>query len=247
MIETAISSDFLEAYAKIPGKQQKKVLKFLTKFQLNPASAAINYEPIHNVRDDRVRTVRIDLSYRAVVLHPRRGNTYVLVWVDNHDEAMNWARNKQFSVNAQTGALQVLDVEAASAVVEEVKEETAQKPLEAYGPFETIADQDLLRAGLPPELLPAIKAIQTTEQLDRLEPYLPAEAYEALFWVSNLGYSVDQALNEVAAARPPKDRIDVDDIEVALRHPDSKPNRAISSTPVPTPKPFLEIMCSSMS
>ena len=46
------------------------------------------------MKDDRVRTVRIDQKYRAVVLHPESGDVHVLVWVDNHDEAMDWARNK---------------------------------------------------------------------------------------------------------------------------------------------------------
>ena len=38
-----------------------------------------------------VRTVRIDQKYRAVVLHPDEGDVYVLMWVDDHDEAMDWA------------------------------------------------------------------------------------------------------------------------------------------------------------
>lgn len=219
----AISSDFLDAFARIPRNQQKKVREFITKFQRNPTSAAVNYEPIHDTRDDRVRTVRVDLSYRAIVLHPRRGNVYTLVWVDNHDEAMDWARNKQFSVNPKTGALQVIDVEAAEAVTTEVQEEKPRaKALDEYGPFELFSEEDLLRAGVPRVLLPAVRALGNADQLDRLESYLPAEAYEALFWIANLGYSVDQALNEVTSVTARPETVDVEDIEKALEHPDSQ-------------------------
>src|SRR3982751_2796968 len=111
MPTVAIGSDFLEAFARIPRTQQRKVRDFTEKFKANPKSAAINYEKIHDVRDDKIRTVRIDQKYRAVVLHPERGDVYVLVWVDNHDEAMDWAARKSFEVNPVTGALQVVGVE----------------------------------------------------------------------------------------------------------------------------------------
>src|ERR1700681_2039054 len=86
MTTVALGSDFLDAYARIPRAQQKKVREFTEKFQANPKAASINYEKIHAVKDDRVRTVRIDQQYRAIILHPGKGDVFVLVWVDNHDE-----------------------------------------------------------------------------------------------------------------------------------------------------------------
>src|SRR5215475_7088885 len=109
----AIGSDFLEAFARVPRAQQRKVREFTEKFKANPRSAAINYEKIHGVRDDKVRTVRIDQKYRAVILHPPQGEVYILVWVDNHDEAMDWARKRTFEINPHTGALQVVSVTEA--------------------------------------------------------------------------------------------------------------------------------------
>src|ERR1700683_1676933 len=117
MPTVAIASDFLEAYARIPRAQQKKVREFTEKFQANPKAPSINYEKIHAVKDDRVRTVRIDQQYRAVILHPGKGDVFVLVWVDNHDEAMEWAKNRTFEINPGTGALQVFNVSEAEKVV----------------------------------------------------------------------------------------------------------------------------------
>jgi hypothetical protein len=45
------------AYARIPRAQQRKVREFTEKFQANPKSPGINYEKIHDVQDDKVRTV----------------------------------------------------------------------------------------------------------------------------------------------------------------------------------------------
>jgi superfamily I DNA/RNA helicase len=217
MPQVAISSDFLTAFSRVPKGQQKKVREFITRFQTNPTSAGINYEAIQEARDKRVRSVRIDLAYRAIVLHPQQGDVFLLAWVDHHDEAMEWARNKIFEVNPATGALQIIDAKAVEQVVS--LPPAGPKTLEEYGPFETFGDDDLLRAGLPRPLLPAVRALKSAEALEDLKPFLPDEAYETLFWVANLGYSVDQALGQVA--KPPA-KIDTEDLAAALEHPDSR-------------------------
>ena len=44
--QMAIFDEFLDAFARIPRDQQKKVGKFLRKFRENPTNPSINYEPI---------------------------------------------------------------------------------------------------------------------------------------------------------------------------------------------------------
>jgi len=232
MTKVAISTDFLSALARIPLAQQKKVRSFISRFQLDPTAASINYEPIHNTRDSRARTVRIDLAYRAIVLHPETGDIYVLVWVDHHDEAMAWAQNKQFEVNPVTGALQVFDTEVLERVEgAAAPAETAQAPkaLDAYALFETFGDDDLLRTGLPAPLLPAVRALKQTDDLDALQQYLPAEAFEALYWIANLNYSVEQALASVGGAARPA-HVDTADLAAAFAQPDTLRRFAIIET-----------------
>ena len=182
MPQVALSSDFLTAFSRIPRSQQKKVREFIARFQADPTSHSINYEPVRQARDGRVRSVRIDLAYRAIVLHPRKGDTYLLTWVDHHDEAMDWARDKQFEVNPITGALQVIDTQAVADATAEV-EATAQaaegdeyKALSEYMLFETFDDAALLRTGLPQPLLPAIRALRTPDDLETMQPFLPVES-----------------------------------------------------------------------
>jgi hypothetical protein len=85
MPNVAISSDYLTALAKIPQTQLNKSAGFVTRFQNNQTSGSINYEPIHDVQDKRLHTVRIGLDYQGVVLQPEEGDTYHLLWVDHHD------------------------------------------------------------------------------------------------------------------------------------------------------------------
>jgi hypothetical protein len=156
-----------------------------------------HYESLHAMRDPKVRTVRIDLSYRAVIVHPPSGNLYMLVWVDNHDEAMAWAQNKVFDVNAMTGAIQVVDMEFAERAREEA---VAAKPAPA-GLFARLSDEDLARTGLPAVLAPAVRAVASEDDLDKLQPYLPQEAFEALFLIA-CGYegSEDELLEMLDAS-----------------------------------------------
>lgn len=214
--QVALSESFLTALARLPKPTQKKVREFTSKFRVNPTSAAVNYESLHGMRDPKVRTVRIDLAYRAVVVQPPTGNLYMLVWVDHHDEAMAWARDKVFDIHATTGAIQVVDMQfveqAAAAPAETAKQ----------GLFASLSDEELARTGVPPVLAPAVRAVQSDGELDKLQPYLPKEAFEALFLCA-CGYDVDRAVRE--SSRPlvtaPK-AIDTTDFVAALERPASR-------------------------
>ena len=210
----AISDDFLDAFSRIPRQQQKKVREFMEKFKADPKSSAINYEKIHDMKDDRVRTVRIDQKYRAVVLHPENDSVYVLVWVDNHDEAMDWAKNRTFAVNPATGALQMFNVAAAEkAATGEGRRRVKSGILAAF-------DDDTLESlGLPKLLIPAVRAIQTTESLAKLARHLPAEAAEALQWLAE-GCTLEEVREAMATILQPS--ANTADLATALDHPDSR-------------------------
>lgn len=69
-----------------------------------------------------MRSVRVDQEYRAIVLKPEKGNVYVFMWVDKHDDAYDWARRHEASINPQTGSLQVL-----ATVTREVYEDAPRR------------------------------------------------------------------------------------------------------------------------
>jgi mRNA-degrading endonuclease RelE of RelBE toxin-antitoxin system len=103
-VQVAISPDFLKAFSLIPKQQQKKVREFTEKFRSNPTSPGINFEKITNSKDPKVRSVRIDQTYRAIVVTPEKGDVYLCAWVDHHDKAYEWAMDRMFEVNPKLGA-----------------------------------------------------------------------------------------------------------------------------------------------
>ena len=103
----AMSSDFLEAYARLPRAQQKGVRSLIARFDTDPTASGLNYERVHGARDPAMRSLRIDQGYRAIVLKPERGDVHMLLWADKHDEAYTWAARHECRINPETGALQV--------------------------------------------------------------------------------------------------------------------------------------------
>ena len=149
----AISSDFFSAFAALPRTQQAKVSRFVEKFRENPSGPGINYERIEQARDKNLRSVRIDEAYRGIVLRPEKGNVYVLLWVDHHDEAYRWAANKMCPVNPESGSLQVVDVTVAAAST------LATDRPAAPGLFAALRERNLLRLGVPELYLPRVLAV----------------------------------------------------------------------------------------
>ena len=214
MPTVAIASEFLDAFARIPRAQQRKVREFTEKFRTNPKGPGINYEKIHAVKDDKVRTVRIDQKYRAVILHPPEGDVYVLVWVDNHDEAMDWAGKRKFEVNPVTGSLQVFSVSEAEEAVAPQKKTREPGLLDAYD------DDVLLSFGVPHALLPSVRAVKTQDALLALVKHLPAEAAEALTWLGE-GNPVEEVRAAVTVT-PAKETVNPEDLGTALENLDTK-------------------------
>ncbi|PEW10406.1 DNA helicase [Bacillus cereus] len=218
MPKVAISAEFLKAMSNIPKSEQKKVREFTEKFRDDPTRASINYEPIHDMRDKKVRTVRIGLDYRAVVIHPPKGDVYLLVWVDHHDEAMRWAKNKVFEVNSETGALQIVDTEFIIKRQEEVVHDEEVNGGES-GLFDDLSDKQLQKLGVPKLLLPSVRLLKDDDELDEFKEHLPDEAYEGLLSIA-AGISFEETLQELGHDQ--REEVDIDDFVKALENPDTK-------------------------
>ncbi|WP_411969330.1 UvrD-helicase domain-containing protein [Paucibacter sp. B2R-40] len=225
----AMSHDFLAQTAKLPMAVHAKVLKWAMAFQIDPTAPGINYENIQS-RDPNLRSVRIDLDWRGIVHKPERGNVYTLLYVDHHDAAYAWAKNRKLAINRVTGAMQVVVLETVTSVEEappvaalvEVPEVFPGGQGGANTPwasFEGLSDQHLLALGVPEDLLARVRRIATESELDGMQESLPLEAYEGLFLVG-AGDSVDQVLGsrETRVDRA----IDTEDFEAALLKPESQ-------------------------
>lgn len=235
MPQVAISSDFLVSFATIPRAKQKAVRRALEKFKQDPTQSSLNYEPIHDMRDDKVRTLRAGDDYRIIVIAPPEGNVFLIMWVDHHDEAMAWAKNKVFEVNQYTGTFQVW--EGADGVAPtpandgsvEIEKHSRRSPTSATLGKSLLSDYDddtLLLLGVPQPLLPAVRGLYTEADLDELARFLPREASDALYCLVS-GYTTEQTMDELdrrAAERKEAAaaRIDTRNIAAALEREETK-------------------------
>ena len=172
----AISQDFFNSFAALPKNKQNKVMEFLSKFRSNPEANGFNYEKIQNASDPNMRSVRIDDTYRAILIKEEGTNVYLLLWVDHHNEAYEWAVRKRCILNHTTGSIQVYESQEVEQQPEAVSTST-EKPL-----FSSVSDELLQKLGVPDEQVAFVRTL-TESTFDAAKGKLPRDAFEALDYV----------------------------------------------------------------
>ena len=212
MVKVALSDDFLRAFAAIPRGRQQAVVKFMATFRQNPMSPGINYERINDAADPRMRSVRIGIDYRSIVLKPDKGDVYCLLWIDKHDDAYDWARRHKVAIHPEIGSIQVLE-----SAVDEATDTGAEEPEKKAHLFDALKDRELLRLGVPEERLPAVRRLQTVEQLEANDARVPDDAYEALYL-----FAAGESYETLVLEREVPEQVDTDDFAGALERDSSK-------------------------
>ena len=206
----AISQDFFNSFAALPKSKQNKVMEFLSKFRSNPEANGFNYEKIQNASDPNMRSVRIDDTYRAILIREEGTNVYLLLWVDHHDEAYDWAVRKRCILNHTTGSIQVYETQA-TAQPEEVSS-SEEKPL-----FASLSDDLLQKLGVPEELIAYVRTL-TDLSFDAAKGKMPRDAFEALDYV-RIGLDPKEVIAELYGETPAKK---AGDMATALQNPITK-------------------------
>jgi len=167
----ALQDTFLEAFARLPRPEQRKTQEMINKIKKDISTPGLNFERYNEALDPKIHSIRVSQSYRAIAVKPENSDTIVLVWVDHHDQAYRWVKRKRFEVNSHTGALQMW-----TSVEGESQEESA----EVYGLFTHLTNYQLIKLGVPQELVPMVKRIVTREELEAKREDIPSDAMEAL-------------------------------------------------------------------
>ena len=208
----AMSADFLTAFAKLPSQQQRQVRTMIGRFERDSRFSGLNYEKIAGAMDPNMRSIRIDGSYRAIVLKLDEGNIHVLLWADKHDDAYQWATRHSCSVNSETGALQVYQ---PRQVAEQAPEPSAA---DEPGIFGQLKRRELLRLGVPASMVSEVLGIRDEADLEEMAARLPVEAYEALFL-----YMAGETYEQIILEREtPSEPVDTADFAAALDRDDTR-------------------------
>ncbi len=213
-MKVAISSDFFTAVSRLPKTQMNKTIKLVDKFRNDPSSPGLNYEKLHFSQGGRMYSIRVDNTYRCIVVKSEKSDVYILLWVDHHDDAYDWAKRHKCAIHPETGSLQILETEHITEQIPIVKTKDSTTVFSEY------RDKDLLRIGIPEELLPQVRQISNEGELDSLRRYLPEEGYEGLYYLM-AGDSLDEVLQYLAEDKPIAS-VDTEDFVAALENVNSK-------------------------
>ncbi|BCL13868.1 UvrD-helicase domain-containing protein [Micromonospora sagamiensis] len=206
MPELALGRDFLPAYAKLQTRVQRAVIAAIAKFAEH-THAGLHLEKLTGARDPNVRTIRIDRFYRGVVLALGE-ERYALLNVLPHDDAIDFALSRRFTVNQTLGVLEMRD----QAGIEEF---ARTEPVSMHGGlFDHVPAADFVRLGIDEDLVPLLRVITTDQQLKSLAGRLPETQLGTLNDLAT-GMTVAEVWAELA------DRVvsgvDTDDLLTAAR------------------------------
>ena len=209
-----VGKNFHKATERLPEEIKKKVTAFFPKFKENPKSHAIDFEKINTFKDKNLRTVRIDDDYRAIVGFPPTGNNYFMLWVDKHDDAHAWAKNKKLIWNAVIHSMQLYE---PIEMNEPTAEPSTSKSIPFHHPYDLTMD-DLLNLGVPPSEVEKVIRIISLDKLLEVKNNLPDEAYEKISLIFN-GYDKRELLEQMKEGKSLSE-----DTEIQLQSPNNKQN-----------------------
>jgi hypothetical protein len=181
-----ISTDFFESFIKLPLIIQNKVRDFFDKFANDPHLKSINLEKINKISGKQLYSVRIDDTYRGIVFKEEQNIIYHLLWVDHHDKAYGWAKNKQ--------ELNLKDTEAvvypASYYIS-----MGLSPKRSSKIFDKISSKDLLKLGVPIQYIEFIKNIPSVNAFEAIKELLPKDVFSNLEFIA-YGFHVKDILED---------------------------------------------------
>lgn len=177
----SIGDSFLKSLFDLPDHIMKKAREAITKFRNDPTSPGLNYEKIQAAPDPRMRSIRIDQNYRAIVLKSEKGDAFILLWIDKHDEAYAWACTKRASVHPKSGAIQIVEVVdgvGTHEIADETPDTSASNEPDIFSAF---SDSDLRQLGATDDHLPLVRSINSETRLMELKRRFPDQLYQGLY------------------------------------------------------------------
>ncbi len=194
-MEFRIADTFTTALGKLTRDDQKAVKTSAFDLQTNPTNPGLQLHRIDASKDPNFWSVRVNRDIRIIV--HKTAQSFLLAYVDHHDDAYKWAERRRIEAHPKTGAIQIVEVRER---VEElpVYVRPQQEPLDlprpgelpipkAKGktaparvmPFTSLTRDDLLGVGVPEDWIADI-TVATEDGFLELAGHLPGEASEAL-------------------------------------------------------------------
>lgn len=173
-----IADTFTDSLARLTGDEQKAVKTTAFDLQMNPASPGMQLHKLDKSKDKSFLSVRVNADIRLIV--HRTDSSLLLCYVDHHDAAYRWAERRKLETHPATGAAQLVEIrETVREITVPRYVEVEQAPPPKPPLFAHVAEDTLLRYGVPPEWIAEVRQVNE-DSLFAITDHLPGEAAEAL-------------------------------------------------------------------
>lgn len=206
----AIDKGFLKDLGKLEKPVYNRVTEVFDEFDA-ATHTGLHLEKIANARNPRFRSIRIDQSWRGIVLAPVTGNVFTLLKVLHHDDAYAWAQRSNISVNSATGGIEIRDEAELDRQIPEMTEaaKNAGTPI-----FANVKDGELSKLGIDEKVLAFARTVTDAAQLDAAKSFLPETQWDVLFGLA-AGFTPEEVWADLGA-QILSEPVDTEDIDAAI-------------------------------
>src|SRR6266404_8294532 len=153
-MEFRIADTFTDALAVLTAQEQKAAKTTAFDLQMDPSAPGLQFHRIDKSKDPNFWSIRVNADVRIIV--HKTASSFLLCYVDHHDEAYNWAERRRIEAHPKTGAIQIVEVrERVEEIAPGLPFEFAEKPAAPYQAapanfiFQNLSVDDLARIGVP--------------------------------------------------------------------------------------------------
>ncbi|WP_051121916.1 UvrD-helicase domain-containing protein [Nocardia sp. 348MFTsu5.1] len=174
--ELAVHKDFIKDFARLEKPVQDRVKDTFRKFRVAELSGS-HLEKINGAANDRLRSVRVTKSVRAIVIAPEHGRRYTLVKVLPHDDAYEWARRTRIDISVLTGRLEIWDPTSLRVLVDGVSLQSAPN---AVPLFDALTHDEYQQLGIDEQVAESARSIGDLAGLDDVRDAIPPGQWDVL-------------------------------------------------------------------
>ena len=196
-----IAGSFTRALSKLGAREQSAAKITVFDLQQDPAAPGLQFHRVDKSKDPNFWSIRASRDIRVIV--HKTADSFLICYVDRHDDAYKWAERRRIETHPNTGAAQIVEVRERVEEMELPANAAPEPSVAAEAPqqrslpplFLDLSEEDLLGVGIPEDWIADVR--QSTEDgFLELADHIPSEAAEAL-----LDYVATGAL------RPPEEAI----------------------------------------
>ena len=238
-----IADTFTKALSKLNGQEQSAAKVTVFDLQQDSSAPGLKFHRIDKSKDQNFWSIRVNRDVRIVV--HKTADSFLICYIDHHDDAYKWAERRRIETHPKTGAAQIVEVRerVEKAVTPSYERPDVEYPkaadvLTPFVPrepepsvppakiFAALTEDQLLSIGVPADWVDDILAADEDEFLAHSE-HLPEEAAEALLECAATGVlTVPEPVAEIAdpfdhpdAQRRFRIMEEADELALALNYP----------------------------